>query len=293
MPPSFDLSVILAEAKENPDVGPALAAIERACAGIRAEILVVRPAGRPALPPGGTVVLRDVIADEDSLVPDRWGLGVAAAQAPVFGCLTTELTVHPEWARTLLDALRTGAGGAAGTIALQPGTGMVAAAVYFVRFNAFLPRPEAGLHVADNIPGDTAAYRRDAVMAYSELLSEGFWEAEFHRRFKADGVALMMTGRPLASFHSAVTLRSILRLRARHGHGFGVTRVARDGDSAARILLAAPAVPIVLLVRIVRRAARSPGALLLAIRVLPVLALICGAWAWGEAAGASSARRQR
>jgi hypothetical protein len=294
--PPFDLSVVLAEAIDNPGLDRSLVALERACSGIRTEVLVVRPGGRAPLPASHSLTLREIAAGESTLVPDRWGLGVSVAQAPVFACLTTELEVHPEWARAVLAALRPdndGAVGTAGAIELKPGAGTVASAIYLVRFNAFLPRSGAGGHDEDNIPGDAGAYQRNAVMAYPALLSEGFWEAEFHRRFRADGKPLRLLGQPLASFDTAISLRAAMRLRARHGRGYGGTRVSRYGDSATRVLLAAPLVPVVLLLRILRRAAGSHGALPRAVRVLPALALLCAAWAWGEASGALAARQQR
>ena len=293
MQPQFEISVILAEAKENPDLGGALAAIEHACAGLLAEVIVVRPRGREALPASSALAIREVVAGEETLVPERWGLGVAVSRAPVFGCLTSELFVRPDWARTLIGALNQGAAGAAGTIAIVPHAGMVAAAVYLVRFNAFLPRRDPGAESTGNIPGDAAAYRRDAVLAYPELLAEGFWEAEFHRRFRADGIGMTMFNQPLAAFNSAITLRSAMTVRARHGHGFGVTRVTRYRESALRLLLAAPAVPLVLFARLLQRAARSSGAFVLAVRSFPALILLCGAWAWGEATGAWAARSAR
>ena len=293
MPRSFDLSVVLAEAIENPEVGPALEAIERSCTGIATEVLVVRPKGRPVLPHSAALTLREVTADERTLVPERWGLGVHAAQAPVFACLTTELVVHPDWARALLHALASGASGAGGAIALGPRAGITATAVYLARFSAFLSRPSGEPSIADNIPGDAAAYRRDAVLAFPDLLADGFWEAEFHARFRARGSRLVFIDQPLSSFRSSVRLRSALVLRARHGYGFGVTRVLRHYDSPVRMLIVAPAVPVMLISRIVGRAVRAPGKMWLVVKVLPALALLCAAWAYGEGVGAWASRSRR
>ena len=293
MQPPFDLSVILAEARGNPALDPPLAAIECACEGIRAEVLVVRCAGRPALRSSSIVALRELTVDESLLVPERWGVGVRAAQAPVFACLTTELTPAPTWARSLLEALRTGAAGAASALALAPGAGARAAAVYLVRFSAFLPGNDGDFRPRHDMPGDGAAYRRDAVVAFPELLAQGFWEAEFHRRFHAQGSALVYASDPLVSFDSAVSLGDIMSVRARHGRGYGQTMVADGRRSAARLVLGAPAVPAVLLLRIFRRAARAPGMLWQAMRSLPALLMICSAWAWGEGGGAWAARKPR
>jgi hypothetical protein len=287
--PACDLSVILAEATDNPGVEPSLRAIERACTGLAVEVLVVRPTGRPALPSSRSITIRELRAKDDSLVPERWGQGVQAARAPVFACLTTELMVHPAWAQALLDALGSEAVGAAGSIELAPRAGMVATAVYLVRFSAFLPRRGTGTPVDGNIPGDSAGYRREAVLAHPDLLVAGFWEAEFHRRFRAEGRRLIMIGQPLSLFRSALRIRTAMRLRVRHGRGYGITRVAQHGERAAQVMLAAPVVPWALLARILRRARRTPGGLRLALRALPAIGLLCVAWAWGEATGAWAA----
>ena len=128
MEPEFELTVIVAEAKDNPDLEPTLAALERACVGLATEVLLVRPKGRAPVRRSESVALREIAAPESALVPDRWGIGVRAARAPVFGCLTTELSVSPAWARTLLKALGRDAAGAAGAIGLEPHAGIVAKA---------------------------------------------------------------------------------------------------------------------------------------------------------------------
>ena len=183
---AFDISVILAEAAAHPDLEPALSAIERSCSGLSAEVLVVRPAGRVPLRASSVVTLREVISEPARLVPERWGLGVRSAQAPVFACLSTEFEVRPEWAKSLLDALADDNVGVAGAIILAPRSGMTATAVYLVRFSVFFARPGAPIVRTDHIPGDAAGYRLAPVTALPELLETGFWEIEFHRHFRPE-----------------------------------------------------------------------------------------------------------
>lgn len=288
---AFEISVIVAEAQGQPDLQPTLASVERACAGLNAEVLVVRPSVRPPLPPSPALTIRELATEVGTLVPQRWGVGVRAAVAPVFACLTSEFTVQPDWARGLLEVLATGAVGAAGAIELGPGAGTTAAAAYLVRFSPYLPGPGSEPRQVSNIPGDTAAYSRDAVAAFPDLLAEGFWEVQFHHRFAANGLKLLLLPRPLAIFWPRRGLRASLLLRYRHGREFGITRVTRNRDSVLRLLLGSPLVPVVLVSRIVRRSAAG-GRIGLAIRAFPALAMISVAWAWGEAAGAWAARRQ-
>lgn len=289
---AFEISVIVAEAQGQQDLQPTLASVERATAGQCAEVLVVRPPGRPPLPSFSTLAIRELPADEGSLVPQRWGIGVRAAAAPVFACLTSEFTVHPDWARTLLGSIATGAVGTAGAIELAASAGTTAAAVYLVRFSSYLPCPGSAPRSVRDIPGDTAAYQRDAVAAFPDLLAEGFWEVDFHRRFTAEGRQLVYLPTPLATFRPRRGLRASLVLRYRHGREFGITRVEKYRHSAGRLILGMPLVPVVLVARIVRRAATA-GRIGLALRAFPVLAMISAAWAGGEAAGAWSARKER
>lgn len=290
---AFDLSIILAEATDHPELDATLASIEAACAGIAAEVLVVRPGGRAPLRASQAVTLREITVDDATLVPVRWGHGVRAAQAPVFGCLTTEFTVNGEWARALLAAVAGGATGAAGAIELAPHAGMTSTATYLVRFSAYMPRPGREARTTSQMPGDTAGYQRDAVIASADLLADGFWEVEFHRRFLADGRRLVAIAIPLAKFNSSRSLSASLLLRFRHGREFGITRVVRHRHNRAVLVLGAPLVSVVLATRIVRRALRSPGAWRLLLRAFPAVALMSAAWAAGEARGAWSAGRGR
>lgn len=288
----FEISVIVAEAQGQPDIHATLASVERATTGLRTELLVVRPPGRAPLPSSSILSIRECATEEESLVPQRWGVGVRAATAPVFACLTTEFTVHPDWARALLGAIATGAVGAAGAIEVAANAGITATAVYLVRFSPYLPRTGSAPRSVPDIPGDTAAYRRDAVVAFPDLLADGFWEVDFHRRFAAAGQKLLCLPDPLSTFRPGRGLGASLVLRYRHGREFGITRVEKYRHSAGRLILGTPLVPMVLVARMVRRAAAA-GRIGLAVRAFPVLAMISAAWAGGEAAGAWSVRGRR
>ncbi len=290
---TFAISIILAESPGQPDLQPALASIERACAGFDTEMLVVRPGHRPALPRSPTVTIREIETSENTLIPERWGAGVRAATAPAFGCLTTEFTIHEDWARTLLARLDTGAVGAAGAIELASEAGMSAAAIYLVRFSAYLPNNLDQITRSADIPGDSAAYRRDAVVAFPDLLTEGFWEVEFHRRFGDQGDKLAYHSRALATFHPARGFFAAVVLRFRHGREHGINRVVKHRHNALQLVLLAPAVPLVLTARVVRRALATPGHRVLVARALAGVLGINAAWAVGEAVGAWSARGRR
>lgn len=251
---------------------------------------MVRPPGRPPLPVSTTVAIRELAADEATLVPQRWGIGVRAAAAPAFACLTTEFTVTEQWATTLQGALASGAAGAAGGIELGHGAASTAAALYLVRFSSWLPQDPGPPRPTANIPGDTAAYESKAVLAHGDLLKQGFWEVEFHTRFAREGRKLLAFPGALATYLPASGMAATLSLRYRHGREHGETRVVTHRHNRWRLIVSAPAVPIILVVRILRPVVRDRGRFALAIRAFPALVLICCAWSAGEAAGAWQAK---
>lgn len=277
------LSVVVAEAG-GADPTPAIDAIARACEGIPSEIIVVGAAPGRRDPR----VSEQVLAPPEALTPVRWGLGLAKARGDIVGFATSELLVHPQWARKLLDAMADGAVGAAGAIALSPRAGVAHCAMYLLRYSAFIPASPGPLQPVADIPGDTGAYRRTALLAHPDLLERGVWEVEFHRRFRRDGLLLLRIPESLATFAGTATIVASMQQRFQHGREFGRTRVRELGQAKARVVAAAPLVPLVLTLRILRRAAATNlrrGRVLAA--VFPLL-LLSSAWALGEAVGALS-----
>jgi hypothetical protein len=282
------ISVVLAVSGGDSATAFAVTAVEQSCAGLSAELIVVR-AGREGfggVPRGGFTEVTTKQCPKDALTPVMWGEGVRLARGRLVAFTTDQLRVSPGWARSLLIAASDGVAGVAGPIDLGPKTGVTTAAAYFLRFSAFAPERWPKAASARDIPGDNAAYLREAVMRQADLLHDGFWEVEFHRRFEREGLTLRMTPDARATFVGPVAFGAMLRGRFRHGKEFGISRVRRHGESRAKLLLAAPLVPFVLMARIGKRAAAVPrtrGRFLAALMPLGVLA---GSWAVGEAAGA-------
>jgi hypothetical protein len=284
----LQISVVLAVSGGGSPAAPAVTALEQSCAGLSAELIVIRtgPEGSGELPRGGFTEIRTKQCPRDALTPVMWGEGVRMARGRLVAFTTDQLRVSPGWARSLLVAASEGVAGVAGPIDLGPKTGATTAAAYFLRFSAFARERWPKAAPARDIPGDNAAYLREAVMRHADLLHDGFWEVEFHRRFEREGLALRMTPDARATFVGPVSFGGMFRQRFRHGMEFGISRVQRHGESRAKLLVSAPLVPFVLLARIGKRAAAVPrtrGRFLAALIPLGVLA---GSWAAGEAAGA-------
>jgi hypothetical protein len=225
-----------------------------------------------------------------TLTPVLWGAGLSVAGGRSIAFTTDQVRVAPMWARTLLAALASGVVGAGGPIELGPDPDAATAAAYFIRFSAFSPRLWPSPTRARDIPGDNAAYQREALLRHVDLLKEGFWEVEFHRRFERDGGFLLMEPAAPATLIGPVPFGPMLRQRYRHAREFGGSRVERHGEWRLKLLLSAPLVPLVLLARIGGRVLPAARERRLFLGALPWLALLSTAWAAGEAAGAVGAR---
>jgi hypothetical protein len=161
-----------------------------------------------------------------------------------------------------------------------------------VRFSAFLPESVGNdVRVVRDIPGDNAAYLRSAILRHEDLLAEGFWEVEFHRRFERDGHALRLLPDAGSTMRGPVDFTAAVGQRFQHAAEFGASRVRRHGESVWRVALVAPLVPLLLIMRIGRRVLpHSPYRMPFATS-LPWLVVLSVAWAVGEAVGAVRSRR--
>lgn len=283
---SFDLTAVVAEAHGWPGLGPTLSSIAESCHGLRVEVIVVAPREAAWSSEVEGMSCKWIRTASASLVPVRWGEGIAVASAPVVACLTTELAVLRSWAPTLLEGLRAGAVGAAGAIALAPGASAATTGMYLLRFGRFLPRSASRDEHARHLPGDGAVYLRDRVLEHADLLASGFWEVDFHQRWIAAGHRLSQESIALTCLHGSTTVRDGLALRYRHGLQYGKSMVQAHGSSRLRHVALAPLLPFVLTVRAMRRAAGSvTSPAVLARGVIPLL-LFSAAWSAGEMLGA-------
>ena len=289
-----ELSVVLASAAgETPAIEAALAGLRQACAGINSELIVVSAGASPPSERLATGFgdLRIDSWPSGTLMPVLWGAGLRLARGKNVAFTTDQLRVGPSWARSLLRGLESDAAGAGGPIILKPAADAVTTAAYLIRFSGFTPRAWAAPARARDIPGDNAAYRRDALFRHPDLLSRGFWEVEFHRRFEREGRFLQMVPDASATLVDAAPFGALLRQRYRHARHYGGTRVRERHESPLKLLLSAPLVPLVLLARIGRRAWPGSRERIGFLRTLPWLLPLAAAWAVGEAHGAVTARR--
>lgn len=289
------LSVVLASPDGEPRaLEESLAALGAACEGVCCELIVVTASSpvtvSAALPRDAS--LRTFTLPAGTLTPLLWSHGCRAARGDIVAFTTAQCTVPRGWARAVVECIATGYTGVGGALELAPGACARDRAVFHLRYSAFAPAPLVpGCAPAHEIPGDNAAYMRDALLRHDASLERGFWEVDFHRRLRAEGATLALAPGMTVRFGRAPSLATLAAQRFRHGQHSGSWRVACGVSKRWRVIAAAPLVPAVLLLRVARsvrgeRVGSGSGELRSLFRALPALLVLSSAWAAGEAVGA-------
>ena len=226
-----------------------------------------------------------VEAAGDLPIPGLWGLGMQRSSRDVVALTTAHFMPSPGWVQAIrrshsrLDSPAIG-----GPIDPPGGGGLVDWATYFMRYSAYArcDREESRVDLA----GDNASYKRAAVLAHADLLRDGFWEQDFHRRFRRAGRTLTLVPEMRVRQRRSFGFRRFLRQRFEHGRRFGRARLAGRGAGARALhVLASPLVPAILLARIAGRVLRGGRDLGPFAAALPILTCFVLAWAAGEASG--------
>ena len=288
---SCELTVIVGCVDAGTRLSECLEALQSACSGIDAEILVVDGSAESSL----DLVrkrfssARFLSMPSGTLVPALWGRGLREARGRIVAFTIAQCRVGAGWARTLIEGIRAGAAGVGGPIDVRPGTSATGRATFYLRYSAWLNASDGTVR---EIAGDNAAYDHAALRAVRNDATEAFWEVEAHARFRELGRTLMMHPGATAWFTDDTGLATMAARRFAHGRHSGAFRV-RDGIRTRwQMVLASPVVPFVLLARVARRVIRGRGHVVSFLTSLGAFFVLAFAWAAGEAIGAFLAEGQ-
>jgi hypothetical protein len=283
-----ELSVIVGSLDAAGTIGECLSALQTACEGIDAEILVADASAddsarlaRESLP-----AARILSLPVGTLVPALWGAGLREARGRVVAFTIAQCAVERGWAHALLEGIRGGAAGAGGRLDVRRGTSATGRATFYLRYSAWLSVPDGP---ATEIAGDNAAYDHESLRAVRDPGEGPFWEVEAHARFRATGRRLVIHPGATARFTDDTALSTMAARRFTHGRHSGAFRVRSGIRTPWQMVLGAPVVPFILLGRVARRVTRAPGHMVGFLTSLGAFLVLATAWAAGEAIGGFTA----
>ncbi len=221
-----------------------------------------------------------------ALTPHLWTRGIMHATGDAVALTIADCRPADDWVSAILEALNEMPSVAAigGAIDLDPRGSPADWALYFLRYSAYMPPLQGG--PVSEIAGDNAVYRRSALDRHPEAWRHGFWEPTVHASLRQGGMALALDPRIIIVHRHSLNVGEFSRQRFAHGRAFGAARFG-SAPLVLRVLraLAAPAVAMVLMARVLRGVLAKRRHRLRLVAGLPFLTWFVLCWIAGETVG--------
>ena len=229
--------------------------------------------------------VRILPASPDTTIPDLRALAFQAATAPAVAVIEDHVLVPPGWAGRLLQALDAGEDVAGGAVENAATETLVDRAAFLCEYHQLLPPLPAG-EVA-GLAGNNVVYRRAVLLRAEAAWRAGRWEDHLQAELRRQGVRLIQHPEIVVGHRMPYTVGGYLSQRFLYSRAYAGLRAAGMGG-AGRVAYgaAALALPLVLLVRIVRTLLAKGGHGRDVVLGLPLFVLFTAAWGLGEVAGA-------
>jgi len=283
-----DIAVVIGAQNARGTISECLNSVVHQTSGANVEILVA-----DASTDGTDEIIRKdfpnvvlIRAGNEKLIPHLWGIGMERAQAPLVALTTAHCIPSPNWLENILKQASAnkqyaGFGGPINPTEELPPSDW---AVYFSRYSAFMPPAKEG--PVKDIPGDNAAYRKDALDRCWSDREKGFWETIFHHALYEQGESVFMTPKVEVKLGQTESAVDYFGTRFKHGVHYGSTRPNNNGLIRVARIFAAPILMPYLVLRIGRRVAqRRPDWVGRYIASLPWLLFFMTGWSLGEVWG--------
>ncbi|MCS6953511.1 MAG: glycosyltransferase family 2 protein [Bryobacterales bacterium] len=283
----MSFSVVIASKVELHFLEQCLRSLEGQVAEARAETIVVA-----AGPPERAERIRTAFPwvrvmhhPGPATVPQLRRLGVMAAQGELVGIIEEHCVAEPGWIVEAQATHSSGHYGAVGGPVLDNGYKRRRDwVVYFCEYSGFLP-PFPDREYAE-LNGANIAYRRRVLLEHADLLEKGFWEAALHPVLLAKGIRFRAAPRMRVRHCGPFPFGYYLRQRYLFSRAFaGARRELLAPQSRLAYLVAAPAVPLLLLLRMARRVGHDARLKREFVRTLPWIAVALTVYAAGEWVG--------
>ncbi|MBI3529578.1 MAG: hypothetical protein HY067_16620 [Betaproteobacteria bacterium] len=220
-------------------------------------------------------------------------LGADAACGRLVALLEDHAAAEACWAAALREAHRAGHRIIGGPVENGLQSRAMDWALYFVEYGSYMPPMRKG--PAPRLSGLNIAYDHELLHSCREVWEDTFQENEINDALRAKGHALHLAPDAVVESFLPMSLGYAMGHLRDGGRHFARYRASRCSRTMRLVwALASPLVPAVLFLRLVRGvASRRLARLGPLVRALPFLALVLGAWGWGEATGYFVGGRER
>jgi len=210
--------------------------------------------------------------------------GFQAAAGDVLALTEDHCSPDPDWCARILDLHGQGHAAVGGAVDKTGSDSLLNWAIYLNDFGRYMnPVPEGP---APYLTDCNVSYKRSALEELAELWREEFHETTVNWALQDRGASLWLSPGVIVRQQRTLTFGYAMRERYSFGRLFASTRVAAT-STAKRVVYSAlsPALPAIIVGRVVRNVAakrRGVGKFLLSLPHLLLLALV---WSYGEFVG--------
>lgn len=218
-----------------------------------------------------------------ALVPELWREGIDRSSGRVVALTISQMIPAEDWLASI-ERTHEEHDAVGGAIDPADGLRLVDWAEYFCRYARDMRpfRPSDDVDLA----GDNVAFKRDLLERNHEHLRTGYWEPVLHPVLRSEGVVLWHTPEVVVRQGRSAGFRAFAHQRLEHGRRYGHQR----GEHFSRMrnlvgVLAAPAVPFLMTLRVLRRVMAKGRFRRQALLSLPIIFAFNVVWAYAEARG--------
>lgn len=230
--------------------------------------------------PGSVVIRLPGVAT----LPDLLGAAIARARGEIIAITDTTCAVAEDWVSEILKAHAAPHPVIGGSVEPDGLTRMVDWAAYFCEYGQFMrPLPEG---TVSELPGNNISLKRWVLGRGREFVAPQFWKTYWCRRIQAEGIRLHSTPSIVVYYRKSFRLVPFLIRRFHHGRCFAGMRLAELSRlRRACYAAAAPALPIALTARTLKKTLGKRRRLAELALCLPISLLAILSWALGELCG--------
>ena len=282
-----DISVIVASKNGHETIEECLKSIERQKGNHLLEIIVVTDNSKNDT---SQIIIKRfpgvklIVFARSTLIPDFWSAGIEAASGEIIAITIAQCVPTNNWISKIIESLNRSYSAVGGAIENSKTSSFIDWAVYFCRYSNYMP-PFGEREVID-MAGDNAAYKREALEPYKEIIKRGFWENIVNAALITDELKILLTPDIVTVYKNSYGIISFLIQRFFHGYHYGNKRlVPFPMITRFMFTLASPLIPFIHLYRIAQRVTNRNRHLRELILSLPILFIFLLCWSVGEYCG--------